>query len=217
MNKPLPFAKTPENVATCIAFLDKLREIYKENSDIDAINESFASLSSDEEPAIPTVCGYRTGNSVGLLTSPEGIALTEAIINGVKNDISHDLTTINDVIALKRIINKTYLGKGEVIEFFDKVSNKANTFVNELINGLPIAFQPQKSTLKPIFKTERKRIKYKALERNDLVAQAEPIIKHILLECSKPSMTQPEISQKDIQRLHSYRTKMPFFFPFIQF
>jgi len=195
-----------------------LREIYKENSDIDAINESFASLSSDEEPAIPTVCGYRTGNSVGLLTSPEGIALTEAIINGVKNDISHDLTTINDVIALKRIINKTYLGEGEVIEFFDKVSNKANTFINELINGLPSTLQTKIPTQKPKFKTTKTQIKYKALEKGELVALAEPIVEHILLECSKPSMTQPEISQKDIQRLHFYRTKIPFFFPFpIQF
>jgi len=43
----LPFSKRPEDVATCIAFLDKLKEIYKTDTDIDAIYDSLASISYD--------------------------------------------------------------------------------------------------------------------------------------------------------------------------
>jgi len=211
----LPFSKRPEDVATCIAFLDKLKEIYKTDTDIDAIYDSLASINYDDEVSVPTIIGYRNGTSVGLIHSPDGRKLAKAIIQGVEADIAHNLTTSNDVVALRRIFDKTYLGEGEVTEYLNKVGRQAKK-IAEAILRRPEGFPKlQIDNYQPEFRTETKRIRRKKLETHDLLKQAEPIRQHILRECSKPNMTQPELNEADVQRLLSYKVKVPFMVPTI--
>jgi len=106
------------DVATSLAFIDILCEIYNCTEVKDAAGAALSSLDSDEFNADQAkACNWKNGtNCIDNETA-------NAIIQGVENDVHYKLTKKGDADKLRRVLDRTYLGEGLVVELANEVAN----------------------------------------------------------------------------------------------